>query len=238
MLKPTVDYPSWLSALDEEDFDEVVSAAEAIVQIQEALANDNLSLLNELFRDLGDGPIEQWAHYPADDSFDPATGAMFYYHAHDPDDWSREEHGHFHLFVRPSVEAESAFNHFLAVSMTPHGVPCGLFTTNRWVTDETMEPAGALMDRVEARFEINRARPSWLVAQWLMALVALVRPHLAELLQRRDEALSWVDTDRPPDERLTEDRQVHILSEMPFDLVAVLADVRAQAAIRYSSETR
>lgn len=236
MMAPAVDYPSWLSALDEDDFDEVVAAAEAVVLIQEALASDNLSLLNELFRDLGDGPIEQWVHYPADDSIDAGTGAMFYYHAHDPDDWSRDEHGHFHLFVRPSATVEAEFNHFLAISMTPHGTPCGLFTTNRWVTDETLLPAPALLERVETRFEINRARPSWLVAQWLTAVVALVRPHLAELLRLRDRALNWGDGQGLPDERLTEDRSVHVLSEMPFDLLAVLTDVRAQAAIRYGSE--
>jgi len=233
-MTPTVDYPNWLSTLDDDAFDEVVSAAEAIVQIQEALANDNLSLLNELFRELGDTPIEQWAHYPADDCIDPVTGAMFYYHAHDPGDWPREEHGHFHLFVRPTADTESEFNHFLAVSMTPYGEPRGLFTTNRWVTDEAMLRADALLARVESRFEINRSRPSWLVTQWLLALVTLVWPHLTELLQCRDEALGWVEGDAPSEET-SEDRDVHILSEMPFDLLGILADVRGEAAIRYGS---
>lgn len=230
-MPSTVDYSGWLSTLDDEAFDEVLSAAEAMVQIHEALANDNLSLLNELFRDLDDGPIEQWSHYPADDCIDPSTGAMFYYHAHDPGEWPRDEHGHFHLFVR--ADDGEGFSHFLAVSMTAYGIPGGLFTTNRWVTDETLLPSGDLMARVDDGFEINRARPSWLVNQWLMALVVLVRPQLDVLLRDRDQALDWTNPAEVPSEDQTEDRDRHILSEMPFDLMKVLADVQVEAGRRF-----
>ena len=201
------------------------------MQIQEALANDNLSVLNELLRDHDAGSIEQWAHYPVDDCIDPATGAMYYYHAHDPSDWARDEHGHFHLFVR--AEADDAYSHFLAVSMSPSGMPSGLFTTNRWVTDEMLLPAAALLDRVETGFEINRARPSWLVAHWLMALVMLVRPYLEVLLFERDRALGWMNTDSVPSEVQTEDRARHVLSELPFDLMNTLLVLRKQVEQRY-----
>lgn len=233
-MNTTVDYSSWLSALDDDSFDEVLSAAEAMVQVHEALANDNLSLLNELFRDLDDGPIEQWNHYPADDCVDPSTGAMFYYHAHDPADWQRDEHGHFHLFVRAGHGED--FSHFLAVSMTAYGTPNGLFTTNRWVTDETLLPSGELLRRVDEGFEINRARPSWLVNQWLMALVMLVRPQMEALLRDRDQALGWADPTKAVAEAQTEDRERHILSEMSFDLMRVLADVRQEAGRRFAED--
>lgn len=224
-----VDYARWLAALDTRTFDEVAGVAETMVAIHQALANDGVSVLHELFRDSAEAPVEMWIHYPPDDCRDPDSGAMFYYHIHDPRDWARNEHGHFHLFVRPSSQA--AFSHAMAVSMTPHGLPSGLFTTNQWVTDETVRPAAALLQLMDERWEIARARPSWLVVQWLKSLVTLVRPHAEVLLCRRDEALEWT-AGRGPSVTALEDRTRHILSEMPLDLMAILGAVQAETSNR------
>jgi len=232
---PSIDYPRWLASLPDSSFDDVADAAETILTIQEALTNENLTLLGELLRDEGDAPISVWEHYPADDSRDPATGAMFYYHAHDPKEWDRDEHGHFHLFVRPAPDAD--FSHIMAVSMTPYGMPNGLFTTNGWVTDETMRPAEEILELLEERWEIARARPSWLVVQWLSAMVRLLRPQVAALLQQRDALLCWTPRQSPSSEIL-DDQSTHILSELPLDMVGLLEAIQSEAAIRMSGFSR
>ena len=231
MVGSAIDYPGWLAALDEADFDEVVEAAERVITLHEALANDGISLLGELLRDWGETPIEPWVHYPADDCRDPKSGAMFYYHAHEPEEWDRDEHGHFHLFVRP--EADGEFSHVMAISMSAYGVPSALFATNGWVTDEVMRPAGELLQLVDERWEITRARPSWLVVQWLTAMMTLLRPQMEALLEQRDRALRW-QLGKAPSTEVLEDRDTHILSELPLDLMETLAAVQAQAQARFA----
>jgi len=188
--------------------------------IQAAFVADGQNVLTELFRDHDDSGFDCWTHFPPDDARDPVSGARFYYHAHDPAEWTVEEHGHFHLFVGDPVEA--GYSHVVAVSMDRQGRPGRLFTTNRWVTAEDLRPAGELLASLPSGFEINRARPSWLVGRWLTSLVALVMPEIRDLLHARDRALEAPDGQWPNPE-LTEDRDRHVLSECPLDMDAVLS---------------
>ena len=189
--------------------------------IQAALDADSQTVLTELFRDHDDSGFDYWAHFPADDARDPVSGARFYYHAHDPSDWSLEEHGHFHLFI--SDPNEPGFSHVVAISMDAKGWPRRLFTTNAWVTGEAMRPAPELLARLPQAFEINRARPSWLVGRWLTCLLALVTPQVSELLLERDRSISGAEG-RWPDPAVLEDRERHVLSECSLDIADVLAD--------------
>jgi hypothetical protein len=226
-----VDYAHWLASLDNEAFDALTDAAECILSIHEALSNDNLSILQELLRGYGEQPIESWAHYPAEDCLDAKTGAMFYYHAHDPADWERQEHGHFHLFIRPSAEAK--FSHLMALSMTAQGLPTALFATNRWVTDETLLPAAQLLHLLETRWEVARARPSWMVAQWLGALVKLLYPYVAALLLQRDRVLGMFGAAPQADAPVEpDDRTIHVLSDIRFDLMEVLHAIQQELQVR------
>jgi hypothetical protein len=228
MNGPRIDYPDWLASLDCEAFDSLADAAETMLSIHQALTNDGLSILDELLREQEDRQIETWAHYPSADCLDANTGAMFYYHAHDAADWQREEHGHFHLFIR--ADAEVDFSHLMAISMTAHGLPTALFTTNRWVTDESLLPAAELL---EHRWEIARARPSWMVAQWLNTLVKLVYPYAAEVLQRRDRAIGMSGATPLTGERIQpEDRTIHILSEIRIDLMQILTSIQHELHAR------
>ncbi len=188
--------------------------------IQRALATDGQSVLTELFRDHEENGFGYWEHFPADDARDSATGARFYYHAHDPSEWNREEHGHFHLFLPAANEA--GFAHVVAVSMTPDGRPQRLFTTNEWVTGEQLVPAAELVNRLPGGFEINRSRPSWLVGRWLTSLVALVMPQVESLLRARDETLTGAQG-AWPDVVVAEDRSRHVLSDCELDMSKVVA---------------
>lgn len=232
MLSSPFDYADWLASLDDDGFDEIADAAETVLMIHEALSNDRISLLGELLRDEESGPIKAWQHYPIDDCVDPHSGAMFYYHAHDPGEWSRNEHGHFHLFVRPAAEAE--YSHVMAISISPQGVPNGLFVTNGWVTDETMLLADEVVQLLEERWEISRARPSWLVVQWLGAVLKMLRPHAEALLTQRDNRLGWREGSEP-DKELLGDRGTHVLSEMALDFPATLQAVQAEVGRRMNT---
>ncbi len=235
MNSTTIDYPLWLTTLDDEVFDAVADAAERVVQIHEALLNDGITLQTELFRDRGEQPITAWEHYPADDCRDPKTGAMFYYHAHEPEEWDRDEHGHFHLFVRPAVGAD--FTHAMAIAMTPHGLPNALFSTNDWVTAEKMLPATEVLELLHQRWEIKRARPSWMVTQWLSAMVTLLQPLTEKLLQLRDQRLTWSDEVKPAS-ALLGDRNIHILSELPVDLMNMLQAIQEEARQRANQDSQ
>lgn len=204
--------PNWLEA--------GLAALDEWHSIQSALAADHQTILTELFRDHADTGFDYWAHFPKDDARDPVTGARFYYHAHDPSEWSVEEHGHFHLFV--GEPDGPGFSHVVGVSMDAKGQPRRLFTTNGWVTGEAMRPAQELLSQLPQGFEINRSRPSWLVGRCLSALVALLMPEVQRLLIQRDEAIAGRDG-QWPDPAAVEDRERHVLSECPLDMQAVLA---------------
>ncbi|MFO7808615.1 DUF6969 family protein [Guyparkeria sp.] len=208
-------------ALPDDWLDAGLAAVDEWRSIQSALVADNQTVLTELFRDhLGEG-FDYWAHFPPHDAPDPISGARFYYHAHDPAEWTSIEHGHFHLFV--ADEDEPGFAHVVAVSMDRQGRAQRLFTTNGWVTGETVRPAAQVLAQLPNGFEINRARPSWLVGRWLTVLVSLLMPQIRELLELRDCALMTESGDWPDVEVLA-DRDRHVLSECPLDMEAVLAD--------------
>lgn len=231
-LSAQVGYQAWLNQLSDPDFDDLVSVAEAFFDLNQSLINDQQTILSELFRDEPRQQVIRWQHYPADDVTDPDTGAMFYYHAHDDGERPQEEHGHFHLFIRPQPDAE--FSHFIGVSIDARGAVRSLFTTNRWVTDEQFRPAEALISMLPDAFVVNRARPSWLVCRWLMSLVRLCEPQIQRLLMARDECLGWSGEGDLPAE-LAEDRSRQVLSEEPIDIQEILMRVQNVARSRYSA---
>jgi hypothetical protein len=229
------DYAHWLTSLDDWSFDEVAACAESIASIHQALANDELSIVSEWLRDNADKPIQAWVHYPEDDCLDPQSGAMVYYHAHEPGEWSRQEHGHFHLFVRPAPD--QPFTHVVAISMSAYGVPVGVFATNGWVTDEHMLPAGEVLHMLDAGlWQINRARPSWQVLQWLDAFLILMRPFIKQLLLHRDQVIGWTQQAQSTS-GILEDRDTHVLSEFPVDWTSILESVQSEAQVRINADT-
>jgi hypothetical protein len=231
-LSSMEDYLAWMNQLSEPDFDELVSVAQEFFDINRSLSNDQQTILDELLRHEVDSPVIRWQHYPADDAQDPDTGAMYYYHAHADNERPQDEHGHFHLFIRPEPGAQ--FSHVVGVSINARGALRSLFTTNRWVTDEYIRPSVDLVSMLPDAFVINRARPSWLVSRWLMMLVRLCQPQIRRLLIARDESLSWTgDSELPVD--VAEDRSKNVLSEEFIDIYALLTLVQQVGLQRYSA---
>lgn len=174
----------------------------------------------------------QWNHYPKGDVFDPISHSQYFYHAHPAanDGSPREEHGHFHLFLRkagipehcqpltmdtkdaPEGSLYQDLSHLVAIAMDKRGYPIKLFTTNRWVTGETWYPAPAVTQMLD-RFVIDHAYPSWPVNIWLSSMVKLFKAQIIELLLQRDLAIAEWQT-QYPDNNVYEDRRLEILSSV------------------------
>lgn len=120
--------------------------------------------------------VTEFEHYPTDDIVDARTGCQFYYHAHRDGD---REHGHLHLFWHATSSGHRRYlrqgharwirtapTHLLAISLDARGLPVGLFTVNRWVTDGHWFDAATTMSIVE-RFAVGQVNGHEHSCEWL-----------------------------------------------------------------------
>jgi len=171
---------------------------------------------NVLLEALGNAPsVETFTHYPAGDVFDPESGAHWYYHSH-PRPSGEAEHGHFHCFVRLEG-AEGPVHHLVALGVDPFGRLLRLFTVNQWVTGDAWIEAGRAVALLP-RFDVQLARPDYLVNRWLTAVVALYEGEIAGLIQAREGVIARHRPEAGGDPR--EDRALDVTSEAGVDLVA------------------
>ncbi|MCV2877831.1 hypothetical protein OE699_03110 [Sedimentimonas flavescens] len=231
--------PLDLTALPVERLEDMHDAAATVLECEHALQKSGMSVISEVLRGQGDFVI--WERYPKGDIFDSETHSHYFYHSHTPEEMADGENGHFHLFVRPAglapglkpwafsgaviPEDEAArFIHIGAISVDGYGRPLRLFTTNRWVTDETLYRAADIVPLLD-RFAIELAHPNWAVSKWLTAMVRLHLPQLAALLHLRDAVImDW--SSRHAAETL-EDRRLQNTSEVALDIPAQIAAVEA-----------
>lgn len=185
------------------------SREQALLEIafcEQILAKGGLSVLSETFA--GVDAIEPWSHYPAEDVYDPASGAQWYYHCH-PAEEESAEHGHFHLFLRPDGP-QGPVHHLIAVGVDGDGRILRLFTVNQWVVGDhwlEAEPTIALL----GRFDVQMPRPSYLVNRWLTAIVTAHSEEIAALIRARDARLA---AEGPISEATRQDRSLEVTSEL------------------------
>lgn len=145
-----------------------------------------------------------WTHYPDGDVFDAASGAQWYYHSHAPDTKAQAayagsavagttthahhpddgEHGHFHCFVRPQGKP-GPIHHVVAISVDSLGALRRLFTVAQHVVDDDALPADERIRLLE-KFDVQLARPDYLVNRWLTAIIGLYQDDIATLIQQGD----------------------------------------------------
>ena len=159
-------------------------AAQEAAYCERLLAKSGENVLRETLRDAA---VSAWSHYPPGDVFDPDSGGQWYYHCHLPpaDDI---EHGHYHCFVRPQG-AQGPVHHLIAIGVDAYGRLHRLFTVNQWVVGDTWldaEPSIALLPR----FDMELAKPSYLVNRWLTAIVRQYQPEIERLIVERDATLA------------------------------------------------
>lgn len=185
------------------------------------------------------GTFYELDHYPSGDVYDSETHSQFYYHAHRTESG---EHGHFHTFVRAKgmpdgvepipydgdakrPEGKDALSHLVAISMNRPGFPIGLFTTNRWVTDETFYPADDVIAMLD-RFEMDHTYPCLASNKWITSMIVLFRPQIEALLHARDRSIEqW--RKKAPDADVYEDRELEITSITTIDVPKQIASVKS-----------
>lgn len=219
----------------------MASAAVDIVECMRVLSKSGDNLVSEV---LGGAEFLEWEHYPPDDVYDPETHAQYYFHAHSPGDRAWSDYGHFHTFLREkgmplgfspiagqesafAAKSEGAISHLIAISVTREGVPVRLFTTNRWVTDETWYRAGDMIAMLD-HFVMDLARPSWPLNRWISAMLVLFRPQIEDLLVQRDQAIAEWHVDHLESD-VYEDRYLEITSSLEISLQDQVAWVQRLA---------
>lgn len=215
------------------------AAGAEVLECMRVLDKAGLDLVSEVLR--GQGTFFELEHYPADDVFDRATQAQYYYHAHR----GAAEHGHFHTFLRapgmpPGVApvaysgeetwpgGDEAISHLIAISMDAFGRPLSLFAVNRWVSAETWYPAEDVIRMLDG-FAVDHAFPSWPLNRWLGAMLQLFRPQVEVLLRHRDAVVEAWRCDHPDDD-VFEDRQLDVTGEFAIRIDAQIAAVDSALA--------
>ncbi|MDE2276908.1 MAG: hypothetical protein KGK09_11490 [Burkholderiales bacterium] len=186
---------------------------------------------------IGGREVVEYEHYPHDDVVDLRHGSQFYYHAHRDGD---REHGHLHLFWHATASGRRRYlrdgatrwqrtapTHLFAISLDSRGLPVGLFTVNRWVTDGHWFDA-ATVSAFVARFELGAIAGHEASCRWLTGFVRLYGPLVRELLVRRDRRLARRGELAPA----LADPQLEVLSRMAIDWSADLDALEAEAARR------
>lgn len=222
---------SLLATLPRERLLRMAEAGNMTVECMSALHRNGSNLVLEVIK--GQGEFTEWQHYPLDDVNDSESHAQYYFHAHPPDDRVDPDYGHFHTFMRrqgmpsgispapvPDFKASSVEHdhvcHLIGISMSRTGLPERLFTTNRWVTDETWYRAADVIAMLD-RFAIKTWSSSRLLNQWLTAMFVLYRPQIEQSLIARDRVIE-VWQSMHPDQNVFEDRRLEVTSKVDICL--------------------
>ncbi len=204
---------------------------------------------------LGGASMEAWRHYPAEDIYDPASHAQYFYHAHAPAERGAE-HGHFHTFlrargmpagVRPLVLPE------LAIAGSPEAPVAGPSAPQAHEDGEpwchliaiAMSPAGRPIQLFTTnrwvtgetwygaadvvamldRFALGSAGPSPPLNRWITAMIGLFRPQIATLVAARDAAVMGWRRRRRGKVHVFEDRRLEVTSALEIDIATQIEAV-------------
>lgn len=198
----------------------MANAAVEVIECMREMHEVGSNPVNEVLRTGGN--FTEWDHYPPDDVIDRTSGALYYFHAHAPGDRDESDYGHFHIFMRDATapigeeSVVSGLSHIIAIGMNELGMPVRLFTTNRWVTDETWRDA----DRVAVlldRFAMDNDLPSRVLNRWITAMLKLFGPQIERLLIERDHVIAQWREHRPLGD-VFEDRNLEVTSSLSIDL--------------------
>lgn len=214
----------------------LLEAGEAINNAYRVLHKGGLHLISECMK--GEEGFYDYSHYPDDDVFDDDSKSQYYFHTHRGIDG---EYGHFHTYLRadgipkdvvaientgeePWPSEDDAFAHLICISMNRKGYPIGLFTTNRWVTNENWYQAEDVILMLE-HFSIDHAFPNLAVNYWINGMIRLYKAEIAELIRQRDVTIKHWRSENP-DTDVFEDRGLELASQMNIDVVSKIENIK------------
>lgn len=161
----------------------------------------------------------EWRHYPNSDLVDKESGYEFYYHSHSAAEMPSGEHGHFHVIKRHGEE----FHHLIGIALNQQGLPVRLFTTNQWVTGESMASAKQVISSMR-QFEISKKGRMSPVCRWIGALINLFLPEIEVLILSREEKIAELEHQFGSRQLALESKNHHVLTECTIDLMNRLSE--------------
>jgi hypothetical protein len=242
MSDMSFDLHAALSTLPRERLEDMAAAGQTVREMMRIFRKSGQNLVGQCLSN--QGTFYELDHYPKGDVYDSESHSQYYYHAHRA---GAGEHGHFHTFLRaggmpPGIEpvpytgkalrpsGKDALTHFVAISMDRPGNPIGLFTTNRWVTDETFYRAEDVISLLD-RFCIDMSYPCLATNRTLTALLRLFRPQIEALLLERDRTIIAWQAQRPGED-VYEDRELEVTSQLSIDIAAQIEAITTALASR------
>ena len=224
-----------LKDIDNVQLEDMYHAAELVSETMRVLQKSDTNVVGEILKTSEN--FVEWEHVPNEDVYDRHSHCQYYYHTHqkseDGSNLHDDEHGHFHTFIRgkgmpdsikptalpdydPDMDISEVNTHVIGIGMNDMGIPIRLFTVNRWVTGETWHSAQDVISLLD-QFEIDNINPSWPVNLWMTNLVRLFKPHIAELIVKRDQQVSlWYKQN--PTNNIYEDRNFEVTSYLDINL--------------------
>jgi hypothetical protein len=224
-------------------------SAQVILETMRVLQNTDTNIVAELLKTTD--KFYEWNHIPADDVYDRASHAQYYYHTHSKTPGTPnlhdDEHGHFHTFIRgkgipasmspypaadldPDKPVSDVTTHLIGIAMDKTGKPMRLFTTNRWVTGEVFYAAPDIIALLD-RFEIDHAQPSWPVNLWVTNMIRLFRPQIEQLVAQRDSCIKAFGIKHPGD-NVFENRELEVTSHLDISLMDQMDAIETALARR------
>lgn len=195
------------------------SAAQDLAGVQAAYANRGISL-SELAL-CGAKEFVEWQHYPNNDLVDAISGYEFYYHSHSSDEMPKGEHGHFHLFKRHAKNPEK-FHHLIGIALDPKGVPVRIFTTNQWVTGESLLGASTVL-RLLKNFNVSAKGRMSPLAKWINAFTKLFYAEMEKLIVERDRVIENLVKKMGSRSVALESKKHHVVTQCKIDLMQGLS---------------
>ena len=102
------------------------------------------------------------------------------------------------------------------------GLPVRLFTTNQWVTGETLVKAEAVLVELQVFDMVIKGRMSP-IARWISALTKLFYIDMEALVLERDRMIERMKSDLGSLEAALSEKQYHVLTERKIDLMERLS---------------
>jgi hypothetical protein len=195
-------------------------AAQEIVSVQTRYAKQGKSLCEAAL--YGSKQFVEWQHYPRNDLVDSDSGYEFYYHSHESEGMLNGEHGHFHLFKR-STNTPEKFHHLIGIALNQQGLPVRIFTTNQWVTGESMVDAKAVIKALRGFDVVTKGRAGP-IARWVSAFTKLFYLEMEKLIHQRDERINQLKVKVGNLPSVLQSKKHHVITECKIDLLNRLSE--------------
>ena len=185
---------------------------ELILKMAEMKCNIILELLDP------SKPVIYEKQYPEKPIVLDTIPVCIYYHAHEKNKISDEEHGHFHFFLKSNQKDNTSIKHLAALSIDCYGQPYAWFTVNKWVTADVIYDSQHFKHVMNSHIN-NEEEEGAILRNWLLNMLQFYQDEITQLM---DESREKIDSFRRLHEKSTdsiyEDRTIYFLGKKFINL--------------------